>query len=117
MLISSREAVQRLGIKPATLYAYVSRGLIRSRVSPGSRERRYYAVDVERLKRGRRKGRRSGTPPPSYDSFAPVLDTSLCLIEEGRLHYRGIDAIELAEKASLEDVYIELSGPNNPTGS
>ena len=115
MLISAREAVRRLGVKPATLYAYVSRGLIRSTVTPGSRERSYYAVDVERLKRGRRKGRRAGTPPPSYDSFAPVLDTSLCLIEDGRLHYRGIDAIELAEKANLEDVAAILWGIGKPT--
>src|SRR5205823_6284204 len=33
MLITAREAARRLGVKPATLYAYVSRGLIRSAAS------------------------------------------------------------------------------------
>jgi predicted site-specific integrase-resolvase len=40
MLIDAREAVRRLGVKPDTLYAYVSRGLIRSRATLGSKERR-----------------------------------------------------------------------------
>jgi citrate synthase len=103
MLIDASEASRRLGVKPATLYAYVSRGLIRSTLKPGSKAHQYYAVDIERLKRGRRKGRRSGSPPPSYDRYAPVLDTSLCLIEDGCLYYRGVDAIELAATASLEE--------------
>jgi citrate synthase len=110
VLIDAQEAARRLGVKLDTVYAYVSRGLIRSAISPGKKERRYYEVDVERLKRGRRKGRRTGAPPPAFDSFAPVLDTSLCLIERGRLYYRGVDAIELAELASLEDVAALLWG-------
>lgn len=102
MLIDAREAIRRLGVKPDTLYAYVSRGLVRSVATSSSKERRYYEADIERLKRRRRKGRRTGSPPPSYDSFAPVLDTALCLIEDGCLYYRGVDAIELAATASLE---------------
>lgn len=104
MLISADEAARRLRIKPATLYAYVSRGLLRSAPGPGNRERRYHADDVERLKRLRHSGRRSGAPPKPYDDMAPVLDTSLSLIEEGRLYYRGRDAIVLADSAGLEAV-------------
>lgn len=113
MLIDAQEAIRRLGVKPDTLYAYVSRGLIRATAVHGSKEKRYYEVDIERLKRGRRKGRRTGTPPPSYDSFAPVLDTALCLIEDGRLYYRGVDVAGLADKASLEDVAALLWGTGN----
>src|SRR5262245_45448890 len=104
MLISAKEAVRRLGVKPATLYAYVSRGLVRSTASPGGREHRYYAADIERLKRGKRKGRRTGAPPRPFDLYAPVLDSSLCLLEGGRLYYRGQDAVQLAEHATLEQV-------------
>ena len=43
MLISAREAARRLGVKPATLYAYVSRGLLRSAPGPDSRQRCYFA--------------------------------------------------------------------------
>ena len=104
MLISAREACRRLGVKPATLYAYVSRGLLRSAPAADSRARRYYAADVERLKRSRRAGPRSGVPPKPYDNLVPVLDTSLCLIENGRLYYRGVDAMALAESADLEAI-------------
>jgi citrate synthase len=110
VLIDAVDAARRLGIKLDTLYAYVSRGLVRSVVTPGKKERRYYAVDVERLKRGRRKGGRTQAPSPAFDRFAPVLDTSLCFVEDGRLYYRGIDAIDLAERASLEDVAALLWG-------
>ena len=110
MLIDAQEAARRLGVKLDTLYAYVSRGLIRSETTPGKKDRRYYEVDVERLKRNRRKGRRTVAPPPSFDRYAPVLDTALCLIEGGRLYYRGVDAIELAERASLEEVAALLWG-------
>ena len=43
----ARQAADRLGVKLDTLYAYVSRGLLRSVTVPGSRERRYRAEDVE----------------------------------------------------------------------
>jgi citrate synthase len=103
VLISAREAAQRLGVKPATLYAYVSRGLLRSAPARDSRERRYYADDVERLKRQRRTG---GTvaPPKPFDKLAPVLNSSLSLIENGRLYYRGQDAAVLAKTADLESI-------------
>jgi citrate synthase len=115
MLISAREAVRRLGVKPATLYAYVSRGLIRSMASPGGKEHRYYAADIERLKRSKRKGRRTGAPPRAFDLYAPVLDSSLCLIESERLYYRGRDAAALAEHDTLEDV-AELIWGSDPDG-
>ena len=48
-LLSARETAARLGVKRDTLYAYVSRGLLRSVRLPGSRERGYRAEDVERF--------------------------------------------------------------------
>lgn len=110
MLIDAKEATRRLGVKPATLYAYVSRGLLRSVPGSDSRERRYYAEDVERLRRIRHAGPRAAAPPKPFDSLTPVLDTSLSLIEGGKLYYRGVDATTLAENASLEDVAALLWG-------
>ena len=114
MLIGAREAAKRLGVKPATLYAYVSRGLLRSVPGADSRERRYYADDVERLRRIRHAGPRAAAPPKPFDSLTPVLDTSLSLIEGGKLFYRGVDAVALAEEATLEDVAALLWGRARP---
>jgi citrate synthase len=104
MLISAREAARRLGVKPATLYAYVSRGLLRSAPLRGSRERRYHAADIERLRRLHRSGQPRAVPPKAFDAHIPLLDSAICLAEDGKLYYRGVDAIELAERASLEEV-------------
>ncbi|MBI1777902.1 MAG: MerR family transcriptional regulator [Proteobacteria bacterium] len=104
MLINAREACRRLGVKPATLYAYVSRGLIQSSLTPGSRERRYRADEVERLKRLRHTGRAQSLALRPFDADLPVLDSALCLVEDGRYYYRGLDATKLAATADLEGI-------------
>ena len=49
--LTAREAAGELGISTATLYAYVSRGLIRSEATGGKRrDRRYRAEDVSTLR-------------------------------------------------------------------
>jgi citrate synthase len=104
MLINAREAARRLGVKPATLYAYVSRGLLRSAPMRGSRERRYHVEDIARLRELSRSGRPRAAPPKPFDAQVPLLDSAVCLVQDGRLYYRGVDAIALAGRASLEDV-------------
>lgn len=103
--LSSKEASRRLGVSSATLYAYVSRGLLRSESVDGQRERRYRADDIARLKRRRDVGRKAESiANHALDFGTPVLESSLTLIEDSRLYYRGRDATELARSASLEDV-------------
>ena len=103
--LTSREAAERLGVSPATLYAYVSRGLLRSEGTSGQRERRYRGDDVARLKRRRDVGRKAESIAASALDFGtPVLESSLTLIENGRLFYRGQDAARLARNSSLEQV-------------
>ncbi len=46
--LSATEACQLLGVKPATLYAYVSRGVLRSYRQGIKRERLYRRGDVQR---------------------------------------------------------------------
>lgn len=103
--ISSSEAARRLGVSAATLYAYVSRGLLRSEATAGRRERRYRAADVSSLKRRRDVGRKAESiAANALDFGTPVLESSLTLIENGRLFYRGHDAARLARGMSLEQV-------------
>lgn len=103
--LSSKEAARRLGISSATLYAYVSRGLLRSEGANGQRERRYSADDIARLKRRRDVGRKAESiAANALDFGTPVLESSLTLIENGRLFYRGWDAVQLAQASPLERV-------------
>src|ERR1044071_9498225 len=97
--LTARETAERLGIKRDTLYAYVSRGLLRSVAVPGSRERGYRAEEVERLRAGRGLSRATRSEP-----LVPVIDSAICLIEDGRHYFRGHDAIRLADTATLEDI-------------
>lgn len=103
--LNSKEAAQRLGVSAATLYAYVSRGLLRSEGTNGQRERRYRADDVVQLKRRRDVGRKAESiAANALDFGTPVLESSLTLIENGRLFYRGQEATRLARNSSLEQV-------------
>jgi len=102
VLLTARETANRLGIKLDTLYAYVSRGRLRSVMVPGTRERRYRSEDVEALLDGR-----SGARPPrgsDPEALMPVIGSSICLIENGRFYYRGQDAARLADEATLEEI-------------
>ena len=49
--LTVKEASRLLGVKPATLYAYVSRGVLRSYRQGIKRERLYRRVEVEGLLR------------------------------------------------------------------
>jgi len=102
MLLTARETADRLGIKLDTLYAYVSRGRLRSVMVPGTRERRYRSEEVEALL-DTRPGVR--TPPnPDPEALMSPIGSSICLIENGRFYYRGQDAVRLADRATLEDI-------------
>jgi citrate synthase len=101
LYLSAREASAELSISPATLYAYVSRGLIRSEPSQDSRSHRYRAEDVRDLKE-----RRVPAPEPrglrSFDADLPVMDSAIGTITEAGAIYRGVNCVELSEKDTLE---------------
>lgn len=99
--IGTTEAARRLGIKEASLYSYVSRGLLSSRKTAGSRASEFNAADVERLAR---RGRPRAVPARGRTAAELVIETALTEIADDQLRYRGIDAIALAAQASLEDV-------------
>lgn len=104
--LSADEAARELGVSLATLYAYVSRGMVRSEAGTGrGRARRYHAEDVQRLKE-RREQRRDPerAARTALHLGAPVLDSALTRIEAGRFYYRGHDAAALAGSRTLEEV-------------
>ena len=104
--ISAAEATRLLKVSRATLYAYVSRRLVRSEAVPGrSRERRYAREDVERL-RSRAEERRNPQKAAEHALRwgVPVLESAITLIAGGKLFYRGHDVAELARNRSLEEV-------------
>jgi citrate synthase len=105
MDLSASEAARLLGVTLPTLYAYVSRGLIRSSPVAGTRGRRYRREDVDALVL-RKEQRRdpAATVAHALDFGAPVLDSALTEIREGQLFYRGRNACALAETASVEEV-------------
>lgn len=95
-----------LGVSLPTLYAYVSRGMLRSEPAPGdTRAKRYGREDVERLKE-RQEIRRQPTrvAETALHWGEPVLESSITLIEDGLLLYRGQDVLELARRRSIEEV-------------
>ncbi|MFG2501978.1 citrate synthase family protein [Streptomyces sp. NPDC048441] len=97
--LSTREAAELLGVKPETVYAYVSRGQLSSRRGPGSRGSTFDAKEVESLAR---KNRRE--PAATSASSELSVRTRITLIDKDRYYYRGVDATELALDHSYEEV-------------
>jgi len=96
--LSTAEAAVRLGVKPATLYAYVSRGLLGRERSSDGRTSTFDPAEIDRLARpGRaRRGRR-----PATDLVVP---SALTAIDQGRPWYRGVAVTDLAATRTFEEV-------------
>ncbi len=104
--IDAGTASQTLGISRASLYAYVSRGLVHTMAAPDDPRRRLYSShDIDHLKKTKSVGRKPrDVAATTLDWGLPVLPSGITLIQDGRLFYRGQDAAKLAEHQSLEDV-------------
>jgi citrate synthase len=104
--MTAKEAAALLGVKEATLYAYVSRGLIRSEAITGApRQRLYLAEDVQKL--AARKAQRRDPAQAAREALhwgTPMLESALTLITENTLYYRGYDAVRLARAHTFEEV-------------
>src|SRR5262245_5721107 len=105
-LVTAAEAAAFLDVKPATLYSYVSRGLLTSVPGTHGPSRLYARGDVERL-RARHVARAGhGAVAAGALRFGePVLESALTAIGEEGPRYRGHAAVELARQgASFESV-------------
>lgn len=102
--LNSTEATALLGVSRATLYAYVSRGLLHAHAADTPRESRYLREEVEQLARQRGQGRKPREVAQAALNWGlPVLESSITLIEQGRLYYRGEDAVDWARAHTLEE--------------
>ena len=102
--LTAAQAASALGVTRATLYAYASRGQLRSESVPGrTRERRYHREDIERLTE-RKAARRdpSRAAAQGLHLGAPVLESRITLIHGGTFYYRGQDALAMAKTESVE---------------
>jgi citrate synthase len=115
-LLTASMAAELLGVTRATLYSYVSRGLIRS--DSDARDPRkclYNGSDVEALKLARDRGRKpQDIAAAALDWGTAGLPSSITLVERGQLFYRGQDAVQLARTATLEDVACILWDVKSP---
>lgn len=98
--LTTQEAAERLGVKPETVYAYVSRGHLSSRRAPGGRGSTFDAEEVETLARRNRRESAAGSGAAGELS----VRTRLTLIDTDRYYFRGVDATELAARHSYEEV-------------
>lgn len=100
LYLSADEAASVLGISLSTLYAYVSRKNLRSIKVEGTRSRRYWAADIERLNKHKSDGPGAG----SEQLQGVATSSAITLLTDKGLYYRGHDVTELAEQHSVEDV-------------
>lgn len=96
LYLSAEETASTLRISVATLYAYVSRGMIRSQKVAGSKRRLYWRADVEQLKRGENPNRTDALPTSLVDR------TSITLLTAEGYYYRGRSALDMARTETLE---------------
>jgi citrate synthase len=95
--IGAAEAAQRLGVKQATLYAYVSRGMLSRRRGGDGRSSLFDADEVARLNEKGQPRRAAGT-----GDF--VIESELTEVADGRFRYRGMEVTKLALWRPFEEV-------------
>ena len=95
--LTAAEAARRLGVKPATLYAYVSRGVLSRGKAADGRASLFNANEVERLARRGRPRRAPGVADITVES-------AITEITGDRLRFRGQDVTRLAVSRTFEEV-------------
>ena len=106
MWLPAAEALRRLNVKPQTLYANVSRGRVRAKPDPAEPRRSLYnSDDIDRLaRRAIGRPRAEAVAIEAINWGEPVLPSAISTVANGRLYYRGRDAVDLAGHATLEQV-------------
>jgi citrate synthase len=95
--INAAEAAQRLGVKQATLYAYVSRGMLSRRRGEDGRSSLFEAAEIARLAE-------RGQPRRAAGSGDFVIESGLTELTDGRIRYRGMEVTKLALWRPFEEV-------------
>jgi len=98
--LNAAEAAQRLGVKQATLYAYVSRGMLARRRGEDGRSSLFEADEVARLAEQAQKGQ----PRRAVGTGDFVIESGLTEVADGRIRYRGMEVTKLALWRPFEEV-------------
>ncbi|MDB5772007.1 MAG: citrate synthase [Burkholderia sp.] len=107
--VPAREAIGILDVREQTLYAYVSRGWIRSIRQPGRKDRLYLREDIEKLRR--RSLARSGHGVVAASAMnwgEPIIPSSITEITPDGPRYRGRLALDLARGGASFEAVAEL---------
>lgn len=104
--IAVDDALSELNVQKQTLYAYVSRGLVRAKPDAGDPRRSLYSASDVRGLKGRRRGarRRSEVAAGAIAWGEPVLDSAISTVRDGQLIVRGKPIEQLAMKSTLENM-------------
>jgi citrate synthase len=104
--LTAPQALQLLRVRPQTLYANVSRKRIRAKPDPqDSRRSLYLEADVHRMARQRGRQRKAAAVAAGTLEWGdPILSSAVSTVVAGRLYYRGVDAVMLADHKTVEEV-------------
>lgn len=107
--LTAPEAARILGVKPHTLYTYVSRGLIRSVAQLKRKARLYYHEDIDKMRaRAEAKHGQGAAAQSAMRWGQPVFNTGITEITAEGPRYRGRPALELAREYVPFEVVAEL---------
>lgn len=109
--LGSSDVCRILGISRDTLYAYVSRGLVRTAADPGDARRSLYdRRDIDTLMARQSRGRsRRSVAESTIHWGEPVLKSDITRIADGTFFYRSQNAVELSQTGTLEDIAVLLA--------
>jgi citrate synthase len=109
-MLDAKTAALMLGVKTQTLYAYVSRGLIRTAPRRGTQASLYHREDVEAVRLNGRSGNFSGDPSERFIRWGGggVLQTAITSIDAAGPRYRGKLAVDLANMDRPFEDCVEL---------
>lgn len=96
-MLPTEEAARRLGVKPSSLYAYVSRGMVESHPDPAGRGSLFDLADIERLATRSRGGRQT-------ESRLASITTRVTQLRQDGPFYRGRAAAALVGEMTFEEV-------------
>ena len=107
--LTSAEATALLGIRIQTLYAYVSKGLIRSVKQVGTKERLYRRDDILRVQaRSMARSGHGAVAGAALQWGEPVVPTSITELTPEGPRYRGRLAMDLAVSGGSFEAVAEL---------
>jgi citrate synthase len=107
--VTASEAIALLGIKPQTLYTYVSRGLIRSVTQPNRKQKLYYREDIDKVRAQAEARQGHGVSAATALRWGhPVITTAVTELTPEGPRYRNRLAIDLARQGCSFEAASEL---------